>query len=212
MIKPKLHLIVSEGTKTELQYFQAFADEVNRRFSGEGRRAADRIRFRVKGVGDNTLAVFEEARRLAREWERETGMPPSHVWVVYDKDDFPDERFDEVERLCRCEQDGETAYHALWSNQCVELWFLLHFENLQSDISRNDYCGKLGDCMRQRGLGDRYRKNDPLLFEKLFPLRIEAMRNAERLMARREEGLPPSKCAPGTKVYELFSELEWCFC
>ena len=114
IIKPECHLVVSEGEKTEPLYFEAFASAVNRRFAGQGRHAADRIRFKVRGVGDNTLAVFEEAKRLASEWAREAGTPPAHVWVVYDKDDYADERFDEVARLCGSESDADTEYHALW--------------------------------------------------------------------------------------------------
>ena len=196
IIKPECHLVVSEGEKTEPLYFEAFASAVNRRFAGQGRHAADRIRFKVRGVGDNTLAVFEEAKRLASEWAREAGTPPAHVWVVYDKDDYADERFDEVARLCGSESDADTEYHALWSNQCIELWFLLHFEYLQSDIERARYCEKLDAHIRDRGLGNGSRKNKPDTFEMVFPFRENAMRNARRLMEMHGNAFP-SRCAPG---------------
>ena len=50
-----------------------------------------------------------------------------HVWIVYDTDDFPAEHINEVQNLCEINSNEETEYHALWSNQCIELWFLLHF-------------------------------------------------------------------------------------
>ena len=34
---------------------------------------------------------------------------------------------------------GGVWYHAIWSNQCIEVWFLLHFSYFQSDIHRKEY-------------------------------------------------------------------------
>ena len=87
---------------------------------------------------------------------------------------------------------------------------LLHFEYLQSDIERARYCEKLDAHIRDRGLGNGYRKNKPDTFEMVFPFRENAMRNARRLMEMHGNAFP-SRCAPGNPVYELFEKLDWCF-
>lgn len=73
-IQPEYHLIVTEGTDTEPQYFQAMKDIVNQQYRGK-------IQLDIYGEGDNTLSLFEKARN--RAGENPNGY--KHVWVVYDK-------------------------------------------------------------------------------------------------------------------------------
>lgn len=47
-IQPEYHLIVTEGTKTEPQYFQAIKDTINQKYRG-------RIQLDISGEGDNTV-------------------------------------------------------------------------------------------------------------------------------------------------------------
>ena len=115
-IQPEYHLIVTEGTNTEPQYFQAIKDIVNQQYR-------EKIQLDIYGEGDNTLSLFEKARNRASE--NPNGY--KHVWVVYDTDDFPADRIYRTAELCVQNTTDETQYHAVWSNQCIELWFLLHF-------------------------------------------------------------------------------------
>lgn len=109
-IQPEYHLIVTEGTKTEPLYFQAIRDIINQKYR-------DRIQLDVSGEGDNTLSLFERAKeRVAK-----SANGYSHVWVVYDTDDFPADHINRTAELCNSETTEETAYHAIWSNQCIEL-------------------------------------------------------------------------------------------
>jgi hypothetical protein len=118
-IMPEYHLIVSEGTDTEPNYFGAIRDVINRQYRG-------RIYLDIVGEGDNTVSLFEKAKSRA-------GSDPNgykHVWVVYDTDDFPAEHIDRTADLCKKSSTSEIQYHAMWSNQCIELWFLLHLLSL----------------------------------------------------------------------------------
>ena len=115
-LQPEYHLIVTEGTKTEPQYFQTIKAIINRQYQ-------DRIQLDVFGEGDNTLSLFEKARERARQ--NPNGY--KHVWVIYDTDDFPLDHINRTEQLCRQNSTVDTQYHAIWSNQCIELWYLLHF-------------------------------------------------------------------------------------
>lgn len=60
------------------------------------------------------------------------------MWCVFDKDDFTDSQFNSS--IDKAEKNGlKTA----WSNESIELWFLLHFENIQSPIPRTEYIKKI---------------------------------------------------------------------
>lgn len=72
-IQPEYHLIVTEGTDTEPQYFQAIKDIINQKYR-------DKIHLDIFGEGDNTLSLFQKAKNRAEQ--NPNGY--KHVWVVYD--------------------------------------------------------------------------------------------------------------------------------
>lgn len=194
-IHPEYHLIVSEGTDTEPAYFGAMKDIVNRQYP-------EKIQLDVSGEGNNTVNLFGRAKQLAEN----SPNVYRHVWVVYDTDDFPAEQTDRVVQLCTESSTAETQFHAVWSNQCVELWFLLHFSYMQSDIHRAEYWPKLTEYLKQIGAGE-YEKNRKDMYRILRPYMNNAIGNAKRLDAM-NEGKTPSKAAPGTKVFELVEILK----
>lgn len=207
VFNPEYHLIVSEGKKTEPNYFRALAENVNGGVSFRSRDGRDFIRFHVEGSGKNTRDVFADAVKMARDIEARESVRISHVWVVYDKDDFPDERFNVVEGLCAKQSSDETLYHALWSNQCIELWFLLHFEFCNTAIGRDDYCRKLSVHLKAHGYAEEYEKNCMSMFEWLLPNLEDALRNSKRLFRSHPVGLTAAKKNPATVVFRLFDEL-----
>ena len=140
-IQPEYHLIVTEGTDTEPAYFGAMKDIINSAYP-------DRIQLSIHGAGDNTLNLFQKARQLANT----SANGYKHVWVIYDTDDFPADHINKTAELCIQESTEETTYHAIWSNQCIELWFLLHFSFLQSDLHRSSYWPKLTELLSFQGL------------------------------------------------------------
>lgn len=194
MIAPEYHLIVTEGTKTEPNYFEKMKEEINQRYR-------DRIDVSVEGIGQgsNTLTLLEKAQEIVSE----SATAYKHVWLVYDKDDFPKDDFDNTYYKCKSlsDQDDSIAYHALWSNECIEYWFILHFELLQAAVSRKDYYPKLTEY-----LGSKYEKNRTDIYSLLKPNLEIAIRNASKV-AKKNKDLPPSQCMPGTAVYEIFEKL-----
>ena len=193
-IRPEYHLIVTEGTRTEPEYFGAIREIINR-------ENPNRIQLEIVGAGDNTLALLDAAQNLVRK--NPNGY--AHVGIVYDTDDFPPERVDQTARQCNEATDSETEYHAICSNQSIELWFLLHFDYFQTDIHRNEYMSKINGYFKRLGRGE-YTKNRGDMFEILRPKMQTAIRNAEKLDDR-NKNLPPSQSRPGTKIYELVKYL-----
>lgn len=194
MISPPYHLIITEGTETEPKYFETIRDIINEKHS-------NRIKVEVKGEGDNTVNLFNKAQRIVQN-----AGNYSHVWIVYDKDDFPANNFNRVVDLCVANSNDEVTYHAIWSNQCIELWYLLHFDFWNTDTYRPQYYSKLTAKLRRIGSGE-YRKNRDDIFDILKPYMDTAIKNAKKL----EEyniGKTPYDSSPGTKVYELIEELK----
>lgn len=194
-IQPEYHLIITEGTDTEPAYFEAVRAVINKNYP-------NRIQINVLGGRDNTLGLFRRAKQLVAT----TANGYKHVWIVYDTDDFPAEHVNKTAELCSSESNEETTYHAIWSNQCFELWFLLHFGFFQSDIHRSLYWPKLTEILTSQGLG-KYEKNRTDMYEILKPYLDTAITNADKLDAI-NRGKLPSESAPGTKMQELMKKLK----
>lgn len=194
-IQPEYHLIVTEGIKTEPNYFEAIKNVINKCYR-------DKIHLDVEGEGNNTIALFEKAKKLV-------AMNPNgyrHVWIVYDTDSFPAENINETVKLCKTHSNEEISYHPIWSNQCVELWFLLHFSYMHSDIYRSEYFPKLSSFMTKIGAG-KYVKGRKDMYDILKPYMDTAIKNAKKL-ATINKNKQPSDSAPGTKIYELIEKLK----
>ena len=193
IINPQYHLIVTEGTKTEPQYFEGLKKEINDAYP-------NRIDIRIEGGGDglNTKSLIDKAVGL----QKESAGKYQHIWVVFDKDDFPNEHFNEAIEKCKELSNDDVTYHALWSNQCIELWFLLHFCYFDSDLHRTEYYPKLSAY-----LNSKYKKNRKDLYSVLRCHLDVAIKNSKRLMDY-HEGKNPADKAPATTVYEIFEKLK----
>lgn len=172
----KVFLIVCEGAKTEPNYFRGF-------------KVAGRV-LDVRGVGDNTLSLVQQATALKEQGEYD------QTWCVFDRDSFPADRFNRALELAR--QEG---MRVAYSNEAFELWYLLHFAYHDAATARSDYGNRLS-----RLLGSRYAKNREDIFGLLELRQPEAIRNAERLMAQYRT-LDPEADNPSTTVHLLVAEL-----
>ena len=123
MVQMTRHLVVSEGKETEPRYFEGVRAALG---AANGRKVA----IVVKGTGKYTLDLLDFAVEHCR-YAPETF---DHVWLVFDKDDFPAADFDAMERKCAELSDGSRTFHALWSNPCFELWPLLHLRPRAGDV------------------------------------------------------------------------------
>ncbi len=194
-ISPEYHLIVTEGTDTEPQYFEAIKTRINAKFR-------EHIQLMISGKGDNTVNLFYQAKAMVDR----SPNGYRHVWIVYDTDDFPPEHINLVQDLCKNSSTDECTYHAAWSNQCIELWFLLHFSFMQSDIHRTEYWKKLSNHLQKLGKGD-YKKNRTDMFPILFPYLENALINADKL-ASINQGKTPAESSPGTNVHIIIRTLK----
>lgn len=186
-------LIVCEGKETERNYFQAIIDA--------HRLNTVSLQFEVLGVGRSTLSLTEYALSL----QKRGGDRYAQIWCVFDKDDFKADAFDNA--IARAE--GHSFLHVAWSNEAFELWYVLHFQYLDSapghaaGKARDYYTARLTDLLRPLGYA-KYEKNDPTLYAALGPKRRQtAISFARRLQAFHPVETPRHQCIPATTVHEL---------
>lgn len=168
-------LVVCEGEKTEPNYFDAF------------RVPKD---VKVVGTGYNTVVLVEEAIRL-RE-----GGDYDQVWCVFDRDSFPVDHFNQALQLAQSK-----GIKVAYSNECFELWYVLHCSYHQAATERHMY-----PALLSRLLGQPYSKSSPMIYGLLEDRMEVAIRNAERL---HKNYIPHNPCRdnPCTTVYQLVREL-----
>ena len=121
--------LTPRGPETKPNYFEEPGERINDKCH------RDRIEVRVEGAGMDTLSLFDFAKALADA--EPDGY--THVWVVYDKDSFPASDFDSAAARCERESSQSQTFHAAWTNEAFELWYILHFEYLEAALSRNMY-------------------------------------------------------------------------
>ena len=140
------------------------------------------------------------ARTLRRiSFVREVKQSFLIIWVVFDKDDFPDRDFNRA--IGMAEAGG---MRVAYSNQAFEYWFLLHYNLVQGPMHRNQYETKLSGLLgfsynKEAGTGGR-------VFRELGGKQAQAITNAKAVL-RRMEGIPPAQAESSTTVHLLVEEL-----
>jgi len=197
---PGSYLIATEGIQTEVLYFRDLAEELEQKYAGLANRIEVTVpSLTVKGTGVSNLTLIERVAEVIQ-------LSPTlfeHVWIVFDKDDIPLDKFDNA--IKSAEQLG---WHAAWSNDSFELWYLLHFEFLNAAIDREEYKMKLTQHMQTNGIQGKYEKNSARILQLFTPeKRQQAIRFAKKLAGYYQTSTPYHQRNPGTAVYQLVAEL-----
>lgn len=193
--------IFCEGEKTEPNYF----NEIKYRIENKA-LYKNSVFVNVEGVGKGTLKILDYAEKYIKR----NKITEGEVWIVYDKDNFTDQDFNAVAVKAHAynQTNDKIKYNVAWSNQCIEYWFILHFDYYIADNDRNFYIQYLDKKFKTFGL-DGYKKNDENIFNILekYGDCEKAIRYAEK---RLEElyGFPDAKSVPATKVHLLYKHLK----
>src|SRR6476659_9074580 len=162
-------LIVCEGEKTEPNYFRSF-----------------RVPIDVKGLGENPSKLVNSAKELKEKEEYD------QVWCVFDRDAWTPEDFNNAIR--NAESQG---FKVAYSNEAFELWYVLHFEFLNTGIPRSNYLHKLNLLLNQK-----YKKNSETIYDELFGRQATAIKNAINLL-NQYNPCNPAIDNPSTTVHLL---------
>lgn len=182
-IRPRRRvLILCEDGKSATLYFKGF--ELDTR----------RVEVLPIGTGMNTDSLVENAIERKKEAIR-GGVPFNEIWCVFDRDSFPAENFNRAFQLA--ENHG---IFVAWANEAFEIWYLLHFNYHDTDISRADYARRLRALLHCE-----YDKADDQIYAKLEPYQPMAMKHAKRLEKHWIEmgGCNPERANPSTSIHKL---------
>lgn len=196
----KSYYIFCEGEQTEPNYFEGFKKAIQ-----SNPIYKNLVHVEIEGVGAETLRVIN----FAENYVRRNKIKNAQIWCVYDKDSFPSEDFNAVSQKATVlnEQQSNVEYHVAWSNQCVEYWFILHFDWYYSDNDRKDYRKYLHKKFDDLGL-KRYEKNNKEIFSILtWSGDPKSAINRAQKRIRECQGLSDTDSKPATKVYELVVEI-----
>jgi len=125
-------LILCSGL-TEKKYF----DHIKRKYNDALVKITVEIEEHKRG---NPIAIVDRAVA-----ERDRYL---EIWCVFDRDEFPD--FDDAIKKA----DAYYNISCAFSNEAIEYWFLLHYENLTKALTRK----QLNELL-QRELGFPYKKD-----------------------------------------------------
>jgi RloB-like protein len=171
-------LIVCEGMKTEPYYFRSFR--------------VPKAVVSVQGAAGDPTRLVNTANKLAQEDEFD------QVWCVFDRD----EGAWTAQNFNNALQNAKTHdFHIAYSNECFELWYILHFQFLNTGLPRSDYEDKLSEL-----LGAKYRKNDPTIYQQLLGKQSIAIKHAEKLLVSYNRP-NPERDNPSTTVHLLVQAL-----
>lgn len=174
-------LIVCEGEKTEPRYFSSW-------------RRHERINALVEIVPGNICGT--DPRRIvryARDRKLRSGVVYDQVWCVFDRDEH---KYIEL----AFELAKQHGLNLAFSNPNFELWFLLHFRDQKSPITRHGTVRAL-----RRYLG-HYKKSDDI-YSKLRRRQPVAIRRARELRSARRSGPGLAARNPFTTVDRLVEVL-----
>jgi hypothetical protein len=174
----KNFLIVCEGEKTEPAYFTSF-------------RVPKKV-FDVHGLGANTESLV----RRTIDIRNNDSTSYDEVWCVFDRDSFPIRNFNNALTLAK-----NNNINVAYSNEAFEIWYLLHFNYHDAAISRTKY-----EEMLTSRLGFKYKKNDPNIYDRLFHLQQDAIKNSIRLINSYHCHIPGND-NPSTTVHLLVQKL-----
>lgn len=192
----KLFLIICEGSNTEPSYFEGFP-------------VPTKTVIIEGGCGSKT-ALVDYALKLSKLEQYEN----REVWCVFDFDIKPDEATTQPEDFNNSIQKAESnGMKVAWSNDAFELWFVLHYQALDTSLTRKE----LYPILKKQWELESFTKEAKTKkfceehYQRLGGSKSEsqklAIKRAEELHAKYEGRKDYSEHCPCTTVYLLVNEL-----
>lgn len=195
----KTFLIICEGENTEPSYFKAFPVPTNV--------------VEVIGGCNSRTAFVDGALRL----KNESKYSGREVWCVFDYDVHPEQSSTQQNDFNSAINKAELhGMKCAWSNDAFELWFVLHYDKLETPLSRKELYQKLKKEWHLQSFQSEAKTADFCAghYQRHGGMESEA----QKLAIRHAKGLHESyngsrdfaKQCPCTTVYLLVEELNKC--
>jgi len=192
----KMFLIICEGLNTEPLYFDSFPVPSKSVITMGGKNTKSKL-------VEFALNERDKAEYADRE-----------VWCVFDFDIKPDEGHSQPKDFNDSIKKAKAAgLHVAWSNDAFELWFLLHYKDLEAAHSREEIYPILKDKWNLKSFSKEAKKVE--FCKGLYDLhnningasQPDAIRRAKRLHEQQDKNENYAKQCPCTTVYLLVEEL-----
>jgi hypothetical protein len=136
-------LIVSEGSKTEPNYFDEIRSTLHLHTAN--------VVVRPSELGTAPFQVVQFAKQLFLEGDRHRRIQPKafeQVFALFDRDDHESyfnalNTAESLDGKLRNDNKQLIRFQAVPSVPSFELWLLLHFENIQSPVDRHEVLRRL---------------------------------------------------------------------
>ena len=150
------------------------------------------MKINPTGTGLNTESLVKYTKQYINKSPKVYGQ----VWVVFDKDDYTDEQFNNAIKL--------NEYNSAWSNPNFEVWLLSHFKKVSNPLSKNNSLKELKKEFQNANLGN-YSKNDKEIFDKVTnDNRLEtAIQNCKEMYEQLKTSSSEASKNPCTTVFVL---------
>ncbi len=199
--KPKKakFLIICEGQNTEISYFKRFK--------------LTYAEIEPIGEGYNTTSLINRAIFIIDQ-KKKQGKKFDQIWVVFDKDDFSDFKFNKAIEIAK-----KNKIKVAFSNQGFEYWLILHFQDNQGGkIHRKRYGKILNKHLTKFDTYFDYKKSK-LINDDIFDLLLSKPKNRKRTRQKNaiirankifneKKHLTPAKTESCTTVFKLIKQLE----
>jgi len=176
-------LVLVEGAKTEDGYLLPLRRELR-----------DHVLVTVDASGGTPLALVERAvaakRTSGREAARGRGSAYTNIWCVFDVDQHPNIA-DAIE-LAR-----KHGIEVVVSNPCIELWFIIHFEDQTAYIDRHDAQD------RSAALLSCQKNLTPAATDALYARLNDARRRAQDLDKKHKGDGSPPRSNPSSDMWRF---------
>lgn len=136
------------------------------------------------------------------------GILYAKIFVVFDKDDFTNDDFNKAISNCYYKE-----YIPIWSNQSIELWFMLHFNYVTTNIGTEGYFDKLPKIFRKlkdyEYVEDGYNKSEDIFKLINTPNNLKkAFNNAMKRLKDTDTVKSPAKRYSCTNFPDLIKSIE----
>lgn len=196
ILQKKLFLIVCEGENTEPCYFKSFPVPTKTVI--------------VEGGCGSKTSLVDFAIDLAKRPE----YLDREVWCVFDFDIKPDEKATQPEDFNNAIEKAESqGLHVAWSNDAFELWFVLHFQELDAALTRHELYPILKGAWKLESFSREAKKFEFCQghYERHGGTESDsqqlAIRRAKRLHSQYDGKKDFANQCPCTTVYQLVIEL-----
>jgi len=124
------------------------------------------VQVRPSELGTSPLQVVQYAQHLFTYGDRHKGILPrafEQVFAVFDRDDHDSYKdalslASSLDGRLRSDAKQPVSFKAIASVPCFELWLLLHYEDIQAPLDRNEVTRRLRSYMPgyQKGMNSTF--------------------------------------------------------